>query len=142
MPFRVKVFNDKVFTVKEFAESYRSTLGRILSLRERAGGGTDLGRAVREASESLWWYLKREGVKGMIILFTDGTPTKGLRGEELRNLIRQVKRRTPVVGIGVGGEEVKELFEGTAVSVADASKLGIAFASVLENRLRRLLQIR
>jgi len=142
MPFSVKVFNDRVFTVKEFGEDYRSVRPRLTSLTERVGGGTDLSGAVLSALEDLTLYTRKANLKGVIVLFTDGAPTRGLKGEELRKLIRETKRRIPLVGVGTGTSQVREFFEGTAVSVDSISQLPAAFALVLENRLRRILRNR
>ena len=142
MPFSVKVFNDRVFTVKDFDENYRSVRSRIVSLTGKVGGGTDLSAAILSASESLTLYTKKANLKGVIVLFTDGAPTRGLKGEELKKLIRETKRRIPLVGVGVGSSQVREFFEGTAVSVSSVSRLPSAFAFVLENRLRRIFRNR
>jgi len=57
--------------------------------------------------------IKKEHKKGVLILFTDGQPTKGLKGDELKYMISQMKMKIPIVAIGVREATymVKEYFE-------------------------------
>ncbi len=143
MPFSVKVFNDNVYELKSFEEDYRTAKTKIMELLSSAGGGTDLGKAVSIGLESLELFTKKTHRKGILILFTDGEPTRGLRGENLKSFIVQMKQRMPVVGVGVGEatKMVKEYFDRTGISVDDISRLPSAFSFVIENQLRRLLSV-
>ena len=143
MPFSIKVFSENVYELKGFGEDYRSVKSRIIELPSSAGGGTDLGKAVSIGAESLELFTKATHHRGIMILFTDGEPTKGLKGEDLRAFIAQVKKKVPTVAVGVGQATrmVKEYFERTGLSVDDISKLPSAFSFVIENQLRRLLSV-
>ncbi len=143
MPFSIEVFNDNVYELKGFEEDYRSAKAKIMELLSGVGGGTDLGKAVSIGLENLELYTKKMGRKGIIILFTDGEPTRGLRGEELRNFILQMKQKFPIVGVGVGEatKMVKEYFDRTGISVEDISKLPSAFSFIIENQLKRLISV-
>ncbi len=143
MPFSIKVFSENVYELKGFGEDYRSIKSRIMELPSSAGGGTDLGKAVSIGAESLELFTKATHHRGIMILFTDGEPTKGLKGEDLKTFISQVKKKVPAVAVGVGTatKMVKEYFERTGISVDDISKLPSAFSFVIENQLRRLLSV-
>jgi len=143
MPFSIKVFNENVYELKSFEEDYRSAKSKIMELPTQVGGGTDLGKAVSIGLESLELFVKKSGRKGIMILFTDGEPTRGLRGENLKSFILQMKQKFPIVGVGVGEATrmVKEYFDRTGISVEDISKLPSAFSFVVENQLRRLLSV-
>ncbi len=143
MPFSIKVFNDNVYELKGFEEDYRTSKAKIMELLSSAGGGTDLGKAVSIGLESLELYVKKTHRKGILILFTDGEPTRGLRGEDLKAFILQMKQKFPIVGVGVGEATrmVKEYFDRTGISVEDISKLPSAFSFVVENQLKRLISV-
>ncbi len=143
MPFSVKVFNENVYELKSFEEDYKEAKGRIVEVASKVGGGTDLGKAIAVGLESLEVFTKKRKSRGILILFTDGEPTRGIRGEELKAFITQMKQKFPIVGIGVGPatRTVKEYFERTGISVDDISKLPSAFSFVIENQLRRLLSV-
>jgi uncharacterized protein YegL len=144
IPFSVKAFNERVYDLKDFEEDYRNAKARIMEIPSRVGGGTDLGRAIGVGLESLEVYTKKTGKRGIIILFTDGEPTRGIKGEDLKAFILEAKKRFPVIGVGVGEATalVKEYFERTGISVDDVSKLPSAFSFVIENQLRRLISVR
>ncbi len=143
MPFSIKVFNDNVYELKAFDEDYRSAKAKIMELLSSAGGGTDLGKAVSIGLESLEIYTKKSHHRGILILFTDGEPTRGLRGEDLKSFILQMKQKFPIVGIGVGEATrmVKEYFDRTGISVDNISKLPSAFSFIVENQLKRLVSV-
>jgi len=141
MGFSIKVFNENVYTIKDFNEDYRIAKARILDILDSLGGSTDLSKAINIGVESLETVIKKEHKKGVLILFTDGQPTKGLKGDELKNMISQMKMKIPIVAIGVGEAThmVKEYFEKTGISVEDIAKLPSVFSFVMENQFRRLL---
>lgn len=143
MPFSVKVFNDNVYELKDFEEDYRVAKAKIMELLSGVGGGTDLGKAISIGLESLELYIKKTHRRGILILFTDGEPTRGLKGEDLKSFILQMKQKFPIVGVGVGEATklVKEYFDRTGISVEDVSRLPSAFSFVIENQLRRLLSV-
>lgn len=143
MPFSIKVFNENVYELKGYEEDYRSAKSKIMELPAQVGGGTDLGKAVSIGLESLEIFVKKSHRKGILILFTDGEPTRGLRGENLKSFILQMKQKFPIVGVGVGEATrmVKEYFDRTGISVEDISKLPSAFSFVVENQLKRLLSV-
>ncbi|RLJ70736.1 von Willebrand factor type A domain-containing protein [Hydrogenivirga caldilitoris] len=143
MPFSIKVFNENVYELKDFEEDYRIAKAKIMELVTNVGGGTDLGKAINIGLESLELYIKSTHRKGILILFTDGEPTKGMRNEELKSFILQMKQKFPIVGVGVGEATrmVKDYFDRTGISVEDVSKLPSAFSFVVENQLRRLLSV-
>ncbi|HIQ31603.1 MAG TPA: VWA domain-containing protein [Aquifex aeolicus] len=141
MPFSIKVFSENVYELKGFEEGYRDAKARIIELGSRVSGGTDLGKAISVGLESLDIYTRKRGIRGILILFTDGEPTRGLKGRDLKSFISQMKQKYPIVGVGVGEATglVKEYFERTGINVSDISKLPSAFYFVIENQLRRLL---
>lgn len=143
MEFSIKVFNENVYTLKDFSEDYKVAKARIMDLLNDLGGSTDLSKAITVGVESLEVVMKKEHKKGVLILFTDGQPTKGLRGEELKYFISQMKMKLPIVAIGVGEAThmVKEYFDKTGLSVEDISKLPSAFSFVMENQFKRLLSV-
>ena len=143
MPFAIKVFNENVYNVKDFEEDYREAKARIMEVTSKVGGGTDLGKAVSVGLESLEVFTKKTHRKGIMILFTDGEPTRGIRGDDLKAFLSQMKQRFPIVGVGVGEATgmVKEYFDRTGISVDDVSKLPSAFSFVIENQLKRLVSV-
>ena len=143
MPFSIRVFNENVYELKSFDEDYRSVKSRIMELTSNVGGGTDLGKAVGAGADSLEFYMKKSGMKGIIVMFTDGQPTKGLKGNELKVFLSQVRQKIPIVAIGVGEalHMVKEYFDRNGINVEDISKLPSAFSFVMENQLKRLVSV-
>ncbi len=143
MPFSIKAFNENVYTLKDFNEDYKVAKSRILDLLNSLGGSTDLSKAVSVGVESLEVVSKKEGKRGVLILFTDGQPTRGLKGEELKYLISQAKKKIPVIAVGVGEATrmVKDYFEKTGISVEDISKLPSVFSFIMENQFKRLISV-
>ncbi len=141
MPFSIDVFSDRVFRLKEFSEDYRSVKWKIVELFHMLGGGTNLEKALLYSYEDVQSFCLKRGIKGCIVVFSDGEPTRGLRGQELKNLIRQIKARIPIIGIGVGIERnySEYYFEGSAIRIKNLSDLPKAFTRIIENQARRLL---
>lgn len=141
MPFSVDIFNDRAVRIKSFEEEYKDVRWKLIELLNYVGGATDLEKALLYALEDLEVHCKKENTKGCIVVFSDGEPTRGLRGQELVNLIRQVKAHFPVVGVGVGKEKnyIDYYFERTGIKVKDLSDLPLAFSTLIENQARRLL---
>ncbi|WP_461832521.1 vWA domain-containing protein [Aquifex sp.] len=144
MDFSIKAFNENVYTIKDFGEDYRTAKGKILDLLNNLGGSTDLSKAISVGVESLETITKKEHKKGVLILFTDGQPTKGLKGDELKYMISQMKLRIPIVAVGVGEatKMVKEYFDRTGISVEDIKKLPSTFSFIMENQFKRLVSVK
>ncbi len=143
MPFSIKVFNENTFELKDFEEEYIKAKSRIMELVKQTGGGTDIGKAISVGIESLEYFTKKTHRKGILIMFTDGEPTRGLKGEDLKSYILQLKQKFPIVGVGVGEATgmVKDYFDRTGISVDDISKLPSAFSFIIENQLKRLISV-
>ncbi|MCS6957009.1 MAG: VWA domain-containing protein [Aquificaceae bacterium] len=141
MPFSIDVFSDRVFRLKDFQEDYGSIKWRIVELFNLLGGGTNLEKVMLFSFEDLQLYCIKNHVRGCMIVFSDGEPTKGLRGQELKGLINRIKATTPVVGIGVGKEKnyVDYYFETTGIKIKDVSDLPLVFTRIIENQAKRLL---
>ncbi len=140
MPFSIDVFNEHVRRLKDFNEDYNLTKPKLLHLLDRLGGTTDIGKALLFSAEDMERFSKANRMKGVLIVFSDGEPTKGLKGSDLKNLIRELKGKSPVVGIGLGHTKnyIEEYFENSGIRVESVSKLPFAFSFVVENYLRRL----
>lgn len=140
LPFSIDAFNSGMFSIKPFATDYSSSLSRIIELSDILGGTTNIEEALIFASEDLETFCKRNGIKGILILFSDGEPTRGLKGKPLKGLIDELKAKFPIVGIGVGSARnfIEDYFGETAIRVTDMSKLPSAFTFVMENQFRRL----
>ena len=143
MPFSVSAFNDKVYSLKTFEEEYKNARANIINAFNLLGGGTNLEKVLIEGMDELQLFCKKHNIKGVLIVFSDGEPTKGLKGEALRTLIRELKGKLPVVGIGVGKERnfVEEYFEKSGIRISEISKIPQAFSKVVENYLRRLISV-
>ena len=141
MPFSITAFSDRVLNIKSFEEDYKTARAKIIELKDMLGGGTNIEKALLVSSEDLEIFCKKHRMKGVMILFSDGEPTKGLKGDALKDLIRQLKSRFPLIGVGVGELRnfVEEYFEKTGIRVKDVSMLPSAFLFVMENQFRRLL---
>jgi hypothetical protein len=141
MPFSIIAFNDRVLSIKSFEEDYKTSRAKIIELKNMLGGGTNIEKALLVSSEDLEVFCKKHRMKGVMIVFSDGEPTKGLKGNALKDLIRQIKGRFPLVGVGVGELRnfVEEYFEKTGIRVREVSMLPSAFLFVMENQFRRLL---
>ncbi|MCS7261973.1 MAG: VWA domain-containing protein [Aquificaceae bacterium] len=141
MPFSIDVFSDRVFRLKEFSEDYGAVRGKIVSLYDLLGGGTNLEKGLLYAFEDLQTFCLKNRMKGCMVVFSDGEPTRGLRGQELKNLIQRIKLLFPTVGIGVGVERnyADYYFETTGVKIKDVSELAGALAKIVENQAKRLL---
>ncbi len=140
MPFSIDVFNDKAYRLKEFTEDYSTAKGKLINLFNSLGGTTDIGKALMFSFEDLDNFSKSNRMKGALILFSDGEPTRGVKGFDLKSLIRELKGKLPIVGIGLGITKnyIEEYFEGTGIRVENVAKLPFAFSFILENYLRRL----
>jgi len=143
MPFSVSAFNDKVYSLKTFEEEYKNARANIINAFNLLGGETNIEKVLIEGMDELQLFCKKHNMKGVLIVFSDGEPTKGLKGEALRILIRELKGKLPVVGIGVGKEKnfVEEYFEKSGVRISEISKIPQAFSKVVENYLRRLISV-
>ncbi|MFN7065620.1 MAG: vWA domain-containing protein [Aquificaceae bacterium] len=141
MSFSVDVFSDRVFRIKDFLEDYKATKERIVGLLGRLGGSTNLEKALLFSYEDIQLFCVKRHMRGCMIVFSDGEPTRGLRGQELKSLINQIKAKIPVVGIGVGSERnyIDYYFETTSIKIRDISDLPTAFTRIIENQARRLL---
>jgi len=139
MPFSISAFSDDVFSLKSFDEDYKQVKSKLLNLPNLLGGGTNLEKAILQGSEELELFCKKNHFRGVLIAFSDGEPTRGLKGEALRSLVREVKGKFPVVGVGVGKERnyIEEYFEGTGIRISEVSQLGQVFLRVVENYLKR-----
>jgi len=139
MPFSISAFSDDVFSLKSFDEDYKQVKSKLLNLPNLLGGGTNLEKAILHGSEELELFCKKNHLRGVLIAFSDGEPTRGLKGEALRSLVREVKGKFPLVGVGVGKEKnyIEEYFEGTGIRISEVSQLGQAFLRVVENYLKR-----
>ncbi|WP_340695770.1 vWA domain-containing protein [Hydrogenobacter thermophilus] len=140
MPFSIDTFSEKVFSIKSFEEDYIASRTKIVRLEDLLGGGTNIEKALLVSGEDLEIFCKKNSIRGVMIIFSDGEPTKGLRGEPLKDLIRQLKGKFPIVGIGVGEIKnfVEEYFEKTGLKIRDVSMLPSAFFLVMENQFKRL----
>ncbi|SHK43939.1 vWA domain-containing protein [Thermocrinis minervae] len=140
IPFSIDIFSDKTLRLKSFDEDYKAVRGRLVELFRVIGGGTNLEKALYFAVEDLEVYTKEKGLKGVVVVFTDGEPTRGAKGEELKRIISHIKGRYGVVGLGFGELKnyVDEYFEKTGIKVKSVEKLPSAFMFVLDTYLRRL----
>ena len=140
MPFSIDAFAERIFSIKSFEEDYMSAKARILELNKMLGGGTNIEKALLVSGEDLQIFCRKQGIKGVMLVFSDGEPTRGLKGEALKDLIRELKARFPIVGIGVGETKnfVEEYFDKTGIKIRDVSMLPSAFMLVMENQFRRL----
>ena len=86
-------------------------------------------------------FSLKNHIRGCIVVFSDGEPTRGLKGQELKSLIAQIKARIPIIGIGVGTERnyTDYYFEKSAIRIRSISELPTAFTRIIENQARRLL---
>ncbi|WP_333784745.1 vWA domain-containing protein [Thermocrinis sp.] len=143
MPFSISAFNDRVYNLKSFEEDYKNTKTNILNALNLLGGGTNLEKVLIEGMDELELFCKKQNIKGVLIVFSDGEPTRGLKEESLRMLIRELKGKLPVVGIGVGKERnfVEEYFEKSGVRISEISKIPQAFSRIVENYLKRLISV-
>ncbi len=141
MPFSVSAFNDGVLELKSFEEDYKSSKTNMLNVINLLGGGTNLEKALTQSMDDLELFCRKNNLRGVLLVFSDGEPTRGLKGESLRLLIRELKAKYPVVGMGVGRERnfVEEYFERTGIKISEVSRIPQAFSMVIENYLKRLL---
>ncbi len=141
MPFSIDVFSDRVFRLKEFSEDYQKVKWKIVELFNLLGGGTNLEKALVYSYEDIQSFCMKRNTRGCIVVFSDGEPTRGLRGQDLKSLIAQIKARIPTIGIGVGTERnyTEYYFEGSAIRIKSLGDLPMAFTRIIENQARRLL---
>ena len=141
MSFSIDVFSDRVFRLKAFSEDYKAVKWKIIELFNLLGGGTNLEKALIYSYEDLQTFCLKNHIRGCIVVFSDGEPTRGLKGQELKSLIAQIKARIPIIGIGVGTERnyTDYYFEKSAIRIKSISELPTAFTRIIENQARRLL---
>jgi len=95
MPFSISAFNDQVISLKSFEEDYKGARSKILSILNLLGGGTNMEKALVQGMDELEVFCKKQGLKGVLIVFSDGEPTRGLKGDALRTLIRELRLSFP-----------------------------------------------
>jgi len=140
LPFSVYLFNERFYPLKEASEPPSLLEGKLKELPSLLGGGTDLGLALEESVRRLLKAGKETGYPPLLLLFTDGVPTRGVRGEELKELVGELSRKVPLVALCVGSSSpsLKEYFGKRAVEVPSFASLPFYTASVVAKRLKRL----
>lgn len=141
LDFAIGVFNDNCWNVKAFESSYKESLSSILELSSFPQGSTDLSNALKNVSSYVLTHLRESSKKGILIIFSDGMPTKGLKGNELSSFIRDIKQKLPIIGIGLGTEDnyIRDLFGNSSVALKDISELPFALSFIIENQFKRFL---
>ena len=59
---------------------------KYLELFNMLGGGTNFEKALLYAHEDILVFCAKNHMKGCMLVFSDGEPTRGLRGQELKSL--------------------------------------------------------
>ncbi len=127
IPFTFLLFNDSIYTADNMKEE---NIGSLIK------GKTNVEKAIREAV-SCARKLSRN-TKSIILIFTDGEATTGLKGIALRDFIRMQKRLIPIIGIGLKGvSKVRFYFEETGLEIEDFSRLPFLLVSTIEKQIRR-----
>ncbi len=127
IPFTFLLFNDNVYTAENIKEK------NIVSFIK---GKTNVEKAIREAVSCARKLSKN--TKSIILIFTDGEPTTGLKGIALRDFIRMQKRLVPIIGIGLKGvSKVRFYFEETGLEIEDLSRLPFLLVNTIEKQIRR-----
>jgi len=141
MPFSIDVFSEKTYRLKDFDEEYNSIRWRIVELFKLVGGATNLEKAILYSYEDTELFCRKNHIRGCLLVFSDGEPTRGLKGEELKEMIRQIKGRMELIGIGLGRERnyIDYYFEGTGIKIGHISELPSAFARLIQNQVKRLV---
>ncbi len=138
LPYSVDTFNEEVFKVKDFLEplDQRELIQKASSFK----GATNLSKAIDFALKDCLSFNKRTKLKSIILVISDGEPTRGLRGEDLRAFLRRVKNLVPTFGIGIGRmrEKVYYYFGENCVGVEDLNSLPFVLTSVIERKLKTL----
>ena len=125
--FTFLLFNDSIYPADDTKEENIESLVK---------GKTNVEKAIREAVS----YARKlsRNKKSIILVFTDGEPTKGLKGIALRDFIRMQKRLIPIIGIGLKGvSKVRFYFEETGLEIEDFSLLPFLLVNTIEKQIRR-----
>ncbi|MCS7083455.1 MAG: VWA domain-containing protein [Aquificaceae bacterium] len=139
MNFAFDVFNEEVLSLKEFEDNYERVLSKILRLASLPSGATNLEKAVRYSHENLRTFCLKTSQRGLLVVFSDGEPTRGAKSEELKSIIQDLKAIMPIVAFGVGKGPVEFYFEKTGINLKTINELPLAFGRLIENQIRRLL---
>ena len=127
IPFTFLLFNDNIYTTENIKEE---NIGSFIK------GKTNVEKAIREAV--ICARKLSRNTKSIILIFTDGEPTTGLKGIALRDFIRMQKRLIPIIGIGLKGvSKVRFYFEETGLEIEDLSRLPFLLVNTIEKQIRR-----
>ncbi len=129
IPFVIGLFNENINFFKDSPDN--------INLEKLAGGKTNLEKAIRESLN-----VKRRDMSDkntIMLIFTDGEPTLGLKEEALKDLIKNTKITMPVIGIGMKGfYYLKYYFEDSCVEMENIEDFPIALTRTLEKFMFKL----
>lgn len=128
IPFTIFLFNDNI---------YRSDNLKEEDINNIVKGKTNVEKAIREAVS----YARKcsTGAKSVVLVFTDGEPTSGLKGIPLKDFIRTQKKLIPIVGIGLKGvSKVSFYFEETGLEIDNIHQLPTMLADTIEKQIRKV----
>ncbi len=138
--FSIELFNEECYILKDFMTPYQSVLSNILNISPKKS--TNLGLALEETKKRIELYKQKTHKKGVLVLFSDGEPTKGMKKEDLNTYVNLIKLEIPIVAIGVGldGMPIKEIFGSNAIILKSINNLPITFARIVEHQLRKFVK--
>ncbi len=103
-------------------------------------GKTNLEHAIKTAYERA--RSNPRGKKGVIIIFTDGEPTKGMKDTYLREYILKISTVIPVIGIGVKGvDKVKYYFGDRGIEINSMYDLTITLVRTIEKYVTKAMPL-
>lgn len=110
IPFEIKFFAGSVRPGLNFTEDYDAPEARIkpklMRLIQTCGGGTDIGKALKQAETDLI-KQERSGVShhGAIVMISDSGASEGIQGEALKRYIDNLGRKYPLWDVILGGSK-------------------------------------
>ena len=140
LPFSIGLFNEEYFLLKDFGVPYENVIPSILNIAPQKG--TNLGLALEKEKKHIELFQKQSHKKGILVLFSDGEPTKGMKKEELTVYANMLKLEVPfaVVGVGNNATSIKSIFGSNTIILKSINNLPIAFARIVEHQLRKFLK--
>lgn len=130
IPFEVDAFNGyKLFRAKAFDQSFPACRDRLAGFDSVVDGGTPLGQAMFSSALPL---VTHEEERKFFFVVTDGSPSD-------RNRVLDMAKRlkgdgVEVVGIGIGSDAVKSLFDSSVV-IRSATDLAPTLIELLRTRI-------
>ncbi len=140
LPFSISLFNEEYFILKDYNTSYEKVISNILSISPQKG--TNLGLSLEQERKHLYEFQRKTHKRGILVLFSDGEPTKGMKKEDLISYVNLLKLEIPIIAISVGesAKDIKDIFGKNTLIAKSINSLPVAFGRIIEQQLSKFMK--